>query len=59
MLFNKYFQKFVVMLSSLLRGTPQERIQWTFKLYDINKDGLITKNVGVWMCLKSRNDCFW
>ena len=30
-------------LSVLSRGTLQERLQWAFNLYDINGDGLITK----------------
>ncbi|KAJ7413612.1 Kv channel-interacting protein 4 [Pitangus sulphuratus] len=30
-------------LSILLRGTVQEKLNWAFNLYDINKDGYITK----------------
>lgn len=30
-------------LSTLLRGTTHEKLQWTFTLYDLNKDGYITK----------------
>lgn len=33
-------------LSILLRGTVQEKLNWAFNLYDINKDGYITKEVG-------------
>lgn len=29
-------------LSTLLRGTMEEKLRWTFSLYDINGDGLIT-----------------
>jgi hypothetical protein len=29
----------------LLRGTVQEKLNWAFNLYDINKDGYITKEV--------------
>lgn len=31
-------------LSVLSRGTLQERLQWAFNLYDINGDGIITKD---------------
>uniref|UniRef100_A0A8B9VXG1 Potassium voltage-gated channel interacting protein 3 n=1 Tax=Anas zonorhyncha TaxID=75864 RepID=A0A8B9VXG1_9AVES len=34
---------FVGGLSVLLRGTVQEKLNWAFNLYDINKDGFITK----------------
>ncbi|NXF42380.1 CSEN protein, partial [Nyctibius bracteatus] len=37
------FQDFVVGLSVLLRGTVQQKLKWAFNLYDINKDGYITK----------------
>ena len=33
----------LVSLSTLLRGTVHEKLQWTFTLYDLNKDGYITK----------------
>ncbi|OXB73842.1 UNVERIFIED_CONTAM: hypothetical protein H355_005671 [Colinus virginianus] len=39
------FEDFVVGLSVLLRGTAQEKLSWAFNLYDINKDGCITKEV--------------
>lgn len=32
-------------LSILLRGSVQEKLNWAFNLYDINKDGYITKEV--------------
>ncbi|KAF6270438.1 potassium voltage-gated channel interacting protein 3 [Rhinolophus ferrumequinum] len=38
-----HFEDFVVGLSVLLRGTVQEKLKWAFNLYDINKDGCITK----------------
>ncbi|KAK3094954.1 hypothetical protein FSP39_008312 [Pinctada imbricata] len=38
------FEEFVMGLSVLSRGTLQERLQWTFNLYDINGDGVITKD---------------
>ncbi|XP_058134081.1 calsenilin isoform X3 [Dasypus novemcinctus] len=37
------FEDFVVGLSTLLRGTVHEKLRWAFNLYDINKDGLVTK----------------
>ncbi|XP_052431049.1 Kv channel-interacting protein 1 isoform X1 [Carassius gibelio] len=37
------FEDFVMALSILLRGTTTEKLQWTFNLYDINRDGYITK----------------
>lgn len=36
-------QKFVQGLSILSRGTLEEKLIWTFQLYDINSDGRITK----------------
>lgn len=38
-------QDFVTGLSILLRGTVQEKLNWAFNLYDINKDGYVTKEV--------------
>lgn len=38
-------QDFVLGLSVLLRGTVQQKLRWAFNLYDINKDGCITKEV--------------
>ncbi|XP_064209147.1 Kv channel-interacting protein 1b isoform X1 [Anguilla rostrata] len=37
------FEDFVLGLSTLLRGSVTEKLQWTFNLYDINKDGYISK----------------
>ncbi|XP_067103413.1 A-type potassium channel modulatory protein KCNIP1 isoform X2 [Osmerus mordax] len=37
------FEDFVTALSILLRGSVREKLQWTFNLYDINKDGYINK----------------
>lgn len=36
-------QEFVQNLSTLLRGTMEEKLRWTFQLYDINGDGFITR----------------
>ncbi len=32
-------------LSIILRGTINDRLNWAFNLYDLNKDGCITKEV--------------
>ncbi|XP_032937068.1 calsenilin isoform X2 [Catharus ustulatus] len=40
-------QDFAVGLSVLLRGTEQQKLKWTFDLYDVNKDGYVTKEVTV------------
>ncbi|KAF0039731.1 hypothetical protein F2P81_007966 [Scophthalmus maximus] len=37
------FEDFVSALSILLRGSVTEKLQWTFNLYDINRDGYINK----------------
>ncbi|XP_035263435.1 Kv channel-interacting protein 1-like isoform X1 [Anguilla anguilla] len=37
------FEDFVTALSVLLRGSVREKLEWTFNLYDINKDGHINK----------------
>ncbi|XP_050190378.1 calsenilin isoform X2 [Myiozetetes cayanensis] len=39
------FQDFAVGLSVLLRGTEQQKLKWAFDLYDVNKDGYVTKEV--------------
>lgn len=38
-------QDFVFGLSIILRGTINDRLNWAFNLYDLNKDGCITKEV--------------
>ncbi|KAG8591562.1 hypothetical protein GDO81_000217 [Engystomops pustulosus] len=42
-LYRGFKNDFVMGLSTLLRGTIQEKLNWAFNLYDINKDGYITK----------------
>ncbi|XP_069986356.1 neuronal calcium sensor 1-like isoform X1 [Penaeus vannamei] len=37
------FEDFLAALSTVSRGTTQEKLQWIFGLYDVNNDGLITK----------------
>ncbi|CAG5877916.1 unnamed protein product [Menidia menidia] len=39
------FKDFVMGLSILLRGTLREKLEWTFHLYDINRDGYINREV--------------
>lgn len=38
------FDQFLVTMSLLTRGTPEEKIRWLFKLYDLDGDGFITPN---------------
>jgi len=37
-------QDFVMGLSVLARGTVHEKLLWAFSLYDVNGDGLITRD---------------
>ncbi|XP_037787776.1 neuronal calcium sensor 1-like [Penaeus monodon] len=37
------FEDFLAALSTVSRGSTQEKLQWIFGLYDVNNDGLITK----------------
>ncbi|XP_073451594.1 A-type potassium channel modulatory protein KCNIP2 isoform X1 [Aquarana catesbeiana] len=37
------FEDFVAGLSVILRGSIDDRLNWAFNLYDLNKDGCITK----------------
>ena len=43
LLISSESQDMLVSLSTLLRGTTYEKLRWTFTLYDLNKDGFITK----------------
>jgi Ca2+-binding EF-hand superfamily protein len=43
MLCAHVFQDFVQGLSILSRGSLDEKLRWTFSLYDINGDGCITR----------------
>ncbi|XP_064395710.1 neuronal calcium sensor 1-like isoform X2 [Halichondria panicea] len=38
------FREFVVGLSTASRGSLEEKLQWTFQLYDHNHDGVITRD---------------
>jgi len=37
------FRDMLVSLSTLLHGTQYEKLKWTFRVYDLNGDGVITK----------------
>lgn len=39
-------------LSTLLRGTLREKLEWTFHLYDINRDGYINREVRLSQCIQ-------
>jgi Ca2+-binding EF-hand superfamily protein len=41
---NTTEQEFVFNLSILSRGTLDEKLEWTFQLYDVNGDGFISKD---------------
>lgn len=41
---NRHTQEFVLNLSILSRGTLDEKLEWTFQLYDVNGDGFISKD---------------
>ena len=36
-------QDMLVSLSTLLHGTLYEKLSWTFRVYDLNGDGVISK----------------
>lgn len=38
------FQDFVVGLSALSRGDPEDKLRWAFRLYDLNRDGIISRD---------------
>ncbi|XP_014230935.1 calsenilin-like isoform X1 [Trichogramma pretiosum] len=37
------FEEFLTILSNISRGTVEEKLQWVFGLYDLDGDGLISK----------------
>lgn len=43
LVFYFYLKDLLVTLSTLLRGSVYERLRWTFKLYDLNGDGCISR----------------
>jgi len=38
------FEDFAASLAILLRGSLEDRLRWTFLVYDVNKDGVLTRN---------------
>ena len=36
------FVEFLVAVHVMNKGSPEEKLRWTFKLYDVNEDGLLT-----------------
>lgn len=38
------FREYVTAISMLIDGTTVEKLRWSFKLYDKDKDGAITRS---------------
>nr|XP_015207384.1 PREDICTED: guanylyl cyclase inhibitory protein-like isoform X1 [Lepisosteus oculatus] len=38
------FREYVTAISMLITGSPEEKLRWSFKLYDKDKDGAITRS---------------
>lgn len=38
------FREYVTAISMLIEGTTVEKLRWSFKLYDKDKDGAITRS---------------
>jgi Ca2+-binding EF-hand superfamily protein len=41
------FKQFLIVLSSLIRGTSEDKIKWLFNFYDIDCDGKISHDVNI------------
>lgn len=41
------FEEFLISLSTLYRGTIEERLKWIFTLYDRKRTGRITRDVSL------------
>ena len=48
------FGDFMDFLSTLSKGSAQEKIYWSFKFYDVNKDGIISRDE----MIKVKCSCF-
>ena len=46
------FGDFMDFLSSLSKGSEEEKIMWSFRFYDINKDGIISRDEMIKVCKK-------
>ena len=44
------FGDFMDFLSSLSKGSEEEKILWSFRFYDINKDGIISRDEMIKVC---------
>ena len=51
------FGDFMDFLSSLSKGSEEEKILWSFRFYDINKDGIISRDemIKVWESISFLN----
>ncbi len=49
-------QDMLISLSTLLHGTLYEKLKWTFRLYDLNGDGVITKASDCWISQAEMTD---
>ena len=38
------FEDFAHGLSILIRGSLEDRLRWTFQMYDVNKDGVVSED---------------
>lgn len=37
------FTDLVLMMSTLARGSPEEKLRWAFRLYDVDRDGVLSR----------------
>jgi Ca2+-binding EF-hand superfamily protein len=41
---RSHMQDFALGLSILVKGSEEEKLRWTFNMYDLNGDGVITRD---------------